>query len=212
MLHTMALLIYLALIGWTLRTLPLKLLLQSGKTQHLVFGSSVCLFILWLFRTGIYPGLNVHFLWLSALPLVLGLRWAIISSFVSLIGLTAAGLESIDMFGINGLLGCLVPIVVSYMIFSLAFHKLPRHLFIYIFVCAFAGGIVALTFKMLLMGGYYYLSGIYEWQIIVDNYLILTPLLLFPEGMLNGMTITLLIIYLPGWVNTFYDKHYLYNK
>lgn len=211
-LHSVALLLYLFVVGWALKSSPLRQLVQHGKTQHLVFGSSVCIFLLWLFRTGIYPGLNVHFLWLSALPLVLGLRWAIIASAIALICITLAGLEDISMLGINGLLGCLAPIAMSYLIFSLSFHKLPRHLFIYIFVCAFAGGIISLALKMLLMSGYYYLNGIYDWQTIMDNYLILTPLLLFPEGMLNGMTITLLIIYLPGWVSTFYDKHYLHNK
>ncbi|MFT5313825.1 MAG: putative membrane protein, partial [Paraglaciecola sp.] len=39
-----------------------------------------------------------------------------------------------------------------------------------------------------------------------------STLMLFMEGMLNGMTITLLIIYRPEWVYTFYDKIYLEKK
>ncbi|MBC3764277.1 energy-coupling factor ABC transporter permease [Neptunicella marina] len=204
--------VYLLLVGMMLRALPLRSLLHSGKTQHLIFGCVVAVFILWMFRTGIYPGLTVHFLWLSALPLVLGYRWAIVVSMLALLGVTLAGMTPISMFGINGLLGCIAPISLSYAVFSWTFHKLPRHLFIYIFVCAFASGMAAISLKMLLFGGYYFLTGQYSWQIIVDNYLILIPLLLFPEGMLNGMTITLLVIYLPSWVNTFHDKHYLHNK
>jgi uncharacterized membrane protein len=30
--------------------------------------------------------------------------------------------------------------------------------------------------------------------------------------MLNGMTMTLLVIYKPQWVYSFYDKHYLLEK
>ena len=36
--------------------------------------------------------------------------------------------------------------------------------------------------------------------------------LLFPEGMLNGMTMTILIIYFPGLAYTFHDKFYIDGK
>ncbi len=62
---------------------------------------------------------------------------------------------------------------------------------------------------MLALSGYFYLDGLYSWHIIEDNYLMISTLMLFPEAMFNGMTITLLIIYKPEWVYTFYDKLYL---
>jgi uncharacterized membrane protein len=43
-------------------------LISDKKCQHLVFGSAACVFVLWMFRTVIYDGLLVHFLWLAALP------------------------------------------------------------------------------------------------------------------------------------------------
>ena len=184
-------------------------LISDKKCQHLVFGSAACVFILWMFRTGIYDGLNVHFLWLAALTLVLGFRWAVFSATLALLGVTLVGQESINMLGVNFLLGVLAPISVTYGIYSLTFHKLPRHTFIYIFLCAFIPGALTIGLKMLGLSGYFYLDGLYSWQILQDNYLILSTLLLFPEAMFNGMTITLLIIYKPEWVYTFYDKLYL---
>lgn len=184
-------------------------LLTDKKCQHLVFGSAACVFALWLFRTGIYEGLTVHFLWLSALPLVLGFRWAIFSATLALLGVTLVGGENIDMLGVNFLLGVLAPITLTYALYSLTFHKLPRHIFIYIFLCAFIPGALAITLKMIALGGYFYLDGVYSWQVITDNYLVLISFLAFPEAMFNGMTITLLIIYKPEWVYTFYDKLYL---
>ena len=65
---------------------------------------------------------------------------------------------------------------------------------------------------MLTLSGYFYLEGMYSWQVIEDNYLVLTSLMLFPEAMFNGMTVTLLVIYKPEWVYTFYDKLYLDNQ
>jgi len=207
--QTMAGFLSLVICFFVSKKLILSQLISDKKCQHLVFGSAACVFILWMFRSGIYDGLNVHFLWLSALSLLLGFRWAIFSATLALLGVTIFGKESIDMLGVNFLLGVLAPIALTYGIYSLTFHKLPRHIFIYIFLCAFIPGALSIVLKMLALSGYFYLDGIYSWHIIKDNYLVLSTLMLFPEAMFNGMTITLLIIYKPEWVYTFYDKLYL---
>jgi uncharacterized membrane protein len=199
-----------AIIGiWVCKKLDFSKLISDKKCQHLVFGSGASVFILWMFRTGIYEGLTVHFLWLSALPLFLGFRWSIVSASLALIGVTLFGQENFNMLGVNFLLGVLAPIAMTYGIYSFTFHKLPRHLFIYIFLCAFVPGALTIGLKMLAFSGYFYISGVYSWQVITDNYLVLTSLMLFPEAMFNGMTITLLVIYKPQWVYTFHDKLYL---
>ncbi len=203
---------WLIVMGGVLRRLNIASLWQDKKVQHLVFGSAACLFGLWWFRAGIFDGLNVHFMWLSALCLTLGWRFAMLSATIALIGVTLIGKESWAMLGVNGLLGVAAPISLTYLLYSLSFHKLPRHLFVYIFVCAFFPGALAIATKMGLLAGYYFLDGTYNWTTLTDNYLVLITLMLFPEAMLNGMTMTLLIIYKPQWVYTFYDKFYLQDK
>ena len=207
--QTVAGLLSLLICFFVSKKLIFSQLVLDKKCQHLVFGSAACVFILWMFRTGIYDGLNVHFLWLSALTLLLGFRWAMFSASIALLGVTIFGKESIDMLGVNFLLGILAPISLTYGIYSLTFHKLPRHIFTYIFLCAFIPGALTIALKMLALSGYFYLDGLYSWHIIEDNYLMISTLMLFPEAMFNGMTITLLIIYKPEWVYTFYDKLYL---
>ena len=207
--QTVAGLLSLLICFFVSKKLIFSQLVLDKKCQHLVFGSAACVFILWMFRTGIYDGLNVHFLWLSALTLLLGFRWAIFSASIALLGVTIFGKESIDMLGVNFLLGILAPISLTYGIYSLTFHKLPRHIFTYIFLCAFIPGALTIALKMLALSGYFYLDGLYSWHIIEDNYLMISTLMLFPEAMFNGMTITLLIIYKPEWVYTFYDRLYL---
>ena len=59
--------------------------------------------------------------------------------------------------------------------------------------------------------GYFWWQTLYTWQSLYDNYLFYSVLIWFPEAMLNGMAITLLITYRPEWVKTFYDREYL-NK
>lgn len=200
---------YLALVSLSIK--PVLAELRNSRIQHLVFGASAALSVLWWFRTGIYPGLEIHFLWLTATTLMLGWRWALLSSCFALLVITVLGHLHWQDLGVNGLIGCALPIGLSYLGYILAFHHLPRHLFVYIFVCSFFVGAVCITAKMFVFGFYFNVSDLYEWRIVSDNYLILIPLLLFPEGLLNGMTITILTLYKPSWVKTFYDDHYLNN-
>lgn len=203
---------FLLLIAIVSKNIAWQQLLANKERQHMLFGSAAAVFFLWIFRTGIFEGLNVHFLWLVALTLTLGFRFSILAATLALVGTTAIGEDSWQMFGVNGLLGIAAPIALSYLIFMVAFHRLPRHLFVYIFICAFFPGALAISLKMALLGGYYVIEDIHSWSVVKDNYLVLIPLLLFPEGMLNGMTMTLLIIYFPSVVYTFHDKFYIDGK
>lgn len=208
-LQVLASFISLILAYFVFKKLPLIQLKQDKKVQHLVFGSTAALFILWMFRTGIYDGLTVHFLWLAALPLVLGFRWAVFTASLVLLCVTLLGEESIKMLGVNLLLGVFLPISLTYGLYSLTFYKLPRNTVVYILLCAFIPGALSIVVKMLALSGYYYLDGVHNWQTINDKYLTLTSLMWFPEAMFNGMTITMLVIHKPEWVYTFYNKFHL---
>ena len=212
LLQAISLAAFVALLVSVLNHIDLAQLRSSKLQQHLVFGAAASVFVLWVFRAGIYDGLDVHFLWLSALALTLGVRFALLAATAALLGVSALGYEQWQMLGVNGLLGVAVPIALTHLIFNLSFYRLPRNLFLYIFVCAFIPGAALIALKMFLLGSYYVIDGIYGWVTVKDNFLILIPLMLFPEGMLNGMTMTLLIIYKPHWVYTFHDKFYIDGK
>lgn len=205
---------FLLLLAMIARNTDWQTLVASKQKQHMLFGCAAAVFFLWVFRASVpgSPSPSVHFMWLVALALILGFRFSIIAATLALIGVTAAGKESWSMLGINGLLGIAAPIAFAYSIFMITFHKLPRNLFVYIFMCAFLPGALAIALKIALLSGYYVLDGVYTWSVIKDSYLILIPLLLFPEGMLNGMTMTILIIYFPGLAYTFHDKFYIDGK
>lgn len=200
---------YLLGLGYIIHSSYLPIRLNHKLEQHLLFGSAASLFFLWLFRTGIYPGLTIHFLWLTACVLLLGFRLSVISASLALLGVTLIGYEPWFLLGVNGLLGIIIPISFSYLIYNLTFHRLPKHLFVYIFVSGFFAGAATISLKMLLLGSYFSLDGFHNWMTIKDNYLILIPLLLFPEGLLNGMSMMMLVIYCPKWVYTYHDKYYL---
>jgi uncharacterized membrane protein len=195
-----------------IRNTDFKQLIDDSAFQHRFFGASAAVFVLWIFRVGIVDELQVHFIWLTSLALILGFRWAIISSSFVLLGMTISGYEKFSMLGINWLLGTLLPISVSYAIFSWSFHNLPKNLFVYIFVCAFFPGAITVSLKIIAMAGYFQLDTDLGWDVIFNNYVLLIPLLLFSEAFFNGFTITSLVIHKPQWVYTFHDKFYIDGK
>ncbi len=205
-------LLLVLLLGYLARHLPFAALQHDKQRQHVLFGAAALTCFLWVFRAGIFAGLDVHFLCLTALTLTLGFRLAIFAGMAALLGATAGANESWAMFGINGLLGVVVPVGVSYLVYWVSFHKMPRHLFVYIFICTFFPAALVIALKLALIGSYYALDNIYSWEIVVNNYIQLIPLIIFPEAFINGVVITLLVIYKPEWVYTFHDKFYLDPK
>ncbi|ATG74829.1 hypothetical protein CGX12_02720 [Zobellella denitrificans] len=186
--------------------------LADKPRQHLCFGAAIALVPLWWLQAGVKEGLEVHFLGLTTLALVLGWRLSQLMALLSLLLVTFFGVESWDEFGVNLLLGVILPLGVSYFVFLLTYSYLYRHLFVYIFVAGFFNAALTIAVKTLALAGFMVWSGQYPWPTVLDNYVAILPLLLFPEALLNGMAITLLVVFRPQWVCTFYDRDYLNNK
>ena len=197
---------------FVLNKTDLSKLKTDRKWQHMVFGSFTLVFFLWLFRVSIYDGLIIQFLWMTSLSLVLGFRWATLTGFAVLLMSTIIGNETWSMLGVNAILMVFVPISITYAIFSFTFHRIPRQLFIYIFLCAFFPGALTIAVKMAMFSGYYYIEGFYDWYTISNNYLNMTILLVFNEAFFNGFSMTCLIVYKPDLVYTFNDKFYIDDK
>ncbi|MEJ2762779.1 energy-coupling factor ABC transporter permease [Photobacterium sp. MCCC 1A19761] len=177
--------------------------------QHLVLATVVILFMLWGLRAGIADGLQVHFLALTVLALSHGWQIAALIGSASTVLMAALGFVAWPDIGLYVLTGVMFPAMFSFAVFLLSYRFLTRHLFVYIFVAAFLNGALTMAVHLLLTSGWMYWSGEYSWAYIVDNYLSLLPLLLFPEALLNGMATTLLVVYKPEWVRTFADRDYL---
>ncbi|MFB2866191.1 energy-coupling factor ABC transporter permease [Aeromonas sp. MdU4] len=204
-----ALLIWLLLLTFSLRRTVWQLLHDNPLYQHLLLGSAIALVPLWYLRAGLHDGLEVHFLGLTTLTLLLGWRLALLAPCLTLLVLDYFGVTNLADFGWQALVGIALPVASSWLLFLASWAWLPRHLFVYLFVAAFLGGALAISVKAaasaLLMG----ISGNYPWHTITADYLSIWPLLLFPEALLNGMAMTMLAIYRPHWVNTFFDRTYL---
>lgn len=200
--------IYLLVLIIVLLTAPWKRLLDSSLS-HAFLGTCVLLLILWHITTQELPGLDYHFL--GATLLVLMFRWqlAFVGINLVLVAMWLNGEGHWQTLPLNALTMGLVPILVSYGLYRLVDWKLPRHLFVYIFVNAFFGAAltmaVAVTLSALLLTA----GGLYHFDYLLDNYFPFLPLMMFPESFITGMLITLAVVYHPQWVLTFDDARYL---
>jgi len=204
-----ALLLWLVLLAFSLNASLLRTLGAHPLYQHLCLGGAIVLVPLWTLRAGLHEGLEIHFLGLTSLTLLLGWRLALLAPCLTLLILAYFGVIPLVDIGWQALIGVALPVATSWLLFLGSWAWLPRHLFVYLFVAAFLGGALSISTKViasaLLMG----VSGTYSWHTISADYLSIWPLLLFPEALLNGMTMTLLAVYRPHWVKTFFDREYL---
>ncbi|MCF2858060.1 hypothetical protein L1286_11305 [Pseudoalteromonas sp. SMS1] len=183
-------------------------LLNTPQRQIGVLSCALLMALLWQVKAGILPSLNIHILAVTAVTLVLGWRLSLLSSLLASLLSYFFALTEVNFFSF-WLLNGILPVYISYALFVICYQYLPRHFFIYIFVCAFmCAGLVA-ALKIMLSAVYFWSIDLYDWQVLKDNYMFYSVIMWFPEAMLNGMAMTLLITYRPHWVRTFYDKEYL---
>ncbi|OOF15542.1 MULTISPECIES: energy-coupling factor ABC transporter permease [unclassified Salinivibrio] len=182
---------------------------QEVGYQHLAFSSAVVLFVLWALQAGIKEGLDIHFLGVTTLALCHGWRIAIWITTVPLTLMAVFGFVPLGDIGMTALTTAVLPILFSYAIFALSYHYLTRHLFIYIFIAAFLGAALTIVFQLSVSSLWYWAADRYSWQEIVHNYLQIALLMWFPEALLNGMAVTVMAVYRPHWLRTFYDREYL---
>nr|WP_245688384.1 energy-coupling factor ABC transporter permease [Vibrio sonorensis] len=184
---------------------------QERYFQHLTFAVLLSLFFLWSAQAGVKEGLNIHFLALTTLTLMYGWRVAYLLSMLVSLLLCAAGKLDWQLLPEYILISCLLPILISYGVFLLSYRHLPRNIFVFIFVAGFFNGGITGSLHLLISGSYLAFQDVHDWQTIYDNYLIFVPLLAFPEGLLNGMSMAMFAVFKPEWIRYFSDRDYIYN-
>lgn len=198
-------------LAWALWTAPWRLL-RDNLRQNLWLGACVALMALWSIKTGIRPGLNFHLLGATVAALMFRAQLAIVAASVATVAVTLAAGDGWHGFSLNALTMGALPVLLSYGLYRLADRILPNHLFIYIFVNAFLGAVLAMAATGLASTLTLFLSGAYTLEYLKANYLPYYILMGWSEGISTGMAITLMVIYRPGWVATFDDARYLNGK
>ena len=209
--HWIATVLYVLVLLPTLLTAPWQRF-QRPETVHVFLGSCVGLLLMWHITTTQFPGLNYHYIGATLLTLMFGWQLALLAFSLVFIGMMMNGSSDWQSLPLNILVMGLVPILVSHAIYRLVDDKLPNHFFIYVFLNAFFGAGIALVAMIGVASGILILGEVYSFTQLTHDYYPFIPLMVFPEGFITGMLISIMVAMTPNWVSTFDDLRYLNGK
>jgi uncharacterized membrane protein len=176
---------------------------RERRHLHLFMGSCVLLLLLWNLNAGIRPGLNFHFLGATIMTLMFGWQMALVGMSLVLLGGTFNGLGGWENFSLNGLLFVFVPVMASQLMYLVVEYKLPRNYFIYVLAGGFVGGGMAAAASSLSLVTVLAVSETYSMEQLAYEYLPFLPLMIFPEGFVNGFLTAVMAMLRPSWLLTF---------
>lgn len=192
-----------------LRHLPWRILLTSPTAQHLVGAATLVLIGFWLVRAGITPGLSAHFIGVTALTLMVGWPLAVVVALVASLTVGAMGVTPWSLVPLEFVAGGVLPIAVTHGVRIGLERALPPNLFVYLLGCGFAGGVVAGLVSRGANAAVLLLSGAWGATRVGDELGVIVALLTLPEGVINGIIVSVLAVYRPDWVKEFDDRRYI---
>ena len=200
--------IYLVALLWCLLTAPWRDLAASTR-QHGWMGLTVALLLAWTMRAPIGNGVDLHLAGASLAALMFGARLAAVSLAVVL---ALTGHIALEGLALQGIAYALLPALLTVAIQRLVQARLPRNVFVYIFVSGFAGTLAANVLATLAYVGMAWLFGASPRAAPSGDYLSYRLLLCWGESMLTGMLVAIFVVYRPQWMTTFRDEVYLARR
>lgn len=200
---------YLPALLWAIWRTPWVELFSDQRRQHLLYGTVLALFLLWLVRRDFASGLSYHFIGMTVVTLLLGWPLAVLGGLVAQLGLLAVGRQDLQALGLNAVLLVLIPVLVSEQCAQLVERRQPRNLFVYIFFCGFFPAALAVVLSLLAGLGVLWLDGLYVMPPWLEDFVGYLWLIMFPEAFINGMLVTGLVVFYPDWLETFNRTRYL---
>ncbi len=201
--------LYLPVLAWAIWRAPWLELFSDTRRQHLVFGTVLLLFLLWLVRRDFSSGLSYHFIGMTAVTLLLDWPLAVLGGLLAQLGLLALGKQDFVALGINGALLVLLPVLVTELCAKWVEHFQPRNLFVYIFCCGFFPAALAALLCALIGLGILWADGIFPMPPWLEDFIGYLWLVMFPEAFINGTAVTALVVFCPEWLETFNRTRYL---
>lgn len=201
--------ILLPVIAWAAWRAPWVELFSDSRRQHLMFGTVLVLFLLWLMRRDFDSGLSYHLIGMTAVTLLLDWPLAVLGGLAAQLGLLALGKQELAALGVNGALLVLLPVLVTELCAKWVEQYQPRNLFVYIFCCGFFPAALAALLCVLIGLGLLWVDGIFPMPPWLEDFIGYLWLVMFPEAFINGTAVTALVVFCPEWLETFNRTRYL---
>lgn len=209
--YWLAHLAYAVVLGWALYSAPWYKI-RNRDNLHVFLGATVALLLIWTLKAGIKPGMSFHLLGATLLMLMFGWQFALFSLSLILVGQAIYGNIEWFSLSLNALVMVVVPVLFSFGVFRLSLWFLPKHFFIYTLFNAFFCAGLTMGVMMGLAALLLVCCTHYDYQMVLDNYLIIAPMVIFAEGFFTGMLATSMVLFRPEWIGSFDDRRYLSGK
>ncbi|MET0069638.1 MAG: energy-coupling factor ABC transporter permease [Candidatus Thiodiazotropha sp.] len=194
-----------------LRIAPWRRLARKGQL-HVFLGAIVALIVLWHIRGQVQTGISFHLLGVTVVTLMFGWSMAIIIASLALLAVCLNIGFGWQGYVVSFLTVALVPITLSQIALVLVRSLLPKQFFVYVlgngFFTAWLVGYISGYVAMQLL----VLSGAYTMAQLKATVIPFFPLMFFPEALVNGWAITLMVVFFPAWVYSFSDEQYIHGK
>lgn len=201
--------VYAGALLWAAWRAPWLEVLSDSRRQHLLFGTVLGVFLLWLVRRDFDSGVSFHFIGMTAVTLLLDWPLALLGGLLAQIGLIAIGRQDLLALGVNGVLLVLLPVLITEGCALLVERAQPRNLFVYIFCCGFFPAALAALCCLSAGLGVLALDGRFAMPPWLDDFIGYLWLVTFPEAFINGTLVTALVVFCPDWLETFNRTRYL---
>ncbi len=186
-----------------------RAVIQVPVRQHLLFASLLFLVVLWLLSVRHIDGLLLHLAGMTAVTLLVGWRFAVLAGALATIAYTLLSGQDLAAAPLAWLVTVVVPASVSRLLVYELRRIRFRNLFIYLLGAGFGGGVLSAVFMSLagVAALHFcdrpdYVAGALEnWPLIA--------LIAFPEGFINGMLLSVIVVWYPDTVKTFDSVKYL---
>ena len=196
------------LIVYLLFTINWPVLRRRAGTHHFFAGAVIVLCGFWLMRAGVRPGLHFHILGMTALTLLMGWRLALLACAFVITVMVLMGRLALEDTGVSFVLGCVVPVAAIYQFYLQVYRRMAHNPFIYILVAGFLNAMLSQAVYALTLSGWYVLTDVWTLAIAWHDFLSYLPLMMFPEGVINGMFIAGMVSFHPRWLSTFDQDSY----
>lgn len=181
---------------------------RFAGVQHFFAGAVLVITGLWCMHAGIKRGLDFHILGLTSLTLLMGWRFALLAGAFVVSSMVGFGKISFQEWGLSYALVVVIPVLFTYLIFLHVYRRLPCNPFVYILVAGFLTAGVTQALHAVTVSGFYWLDDTYTGKELWLNYLRFLPLMMFPEGVINGMFLAGMVSFHPQWLSTFDQDSY----
>lgn len=201
--------LYAGALLWAIWRAPWLEVLSDSRRQHLLFGTVLGVFLLWLVRRDFDSGVSFHFIGMTVVTLLLDWPLALVGGMLAQLGLIAIGRQDWLALGVNGILLVLLPVLITEACALFVERAQPRNLFVYIFFCGFFPAALSALFCLLAGLGLLALDGRFAMPPWLDDFIGYLWLVTFPEAFINGTLVTALVVFCPDWLETFNRTRYL---